>query len=359
MHRQIFQNIISLFLLGFIFFSCKKDKPNAANTSIPKDSSSRVLIVCEGSLGNGNASLSVYQPSTDSLFNEVYKNANAQALGDVFQSVSKINNQYFLCINNSDKIVVLDAANWKQKAVINIPKPRYMLDIGNNKAYVGSLFNNKIYVVNTQTFSVEKEIIMPYQNTEGMILKDGVAYACCWDTACNKLYEINTNTHKFQDSILLAGNAPQSILIDKENQLWVMGGNVYKNKIAHLNRIDLTTKKSSQSFLFSKNVEAIKPVFNSNADSLYFLEVNYNGGTQNNGVFRMFIKDKNLPTTAFINCQANQYFWALGINPNNGQIFIGDPKGFVQKSTVHIYNQQAQSQRQFNVGLGVGSFYFD
>lgn len=359
MYRQIVKNIIGIFSLVIIFFSCKKDKPSAANTNIPKDSTDRVLVICEGSLGNGNSSLSVYQPKKDSLFNDVYKNANGQALGDVFQSLNKINNQYFLCINNSDKIVVLDAENWKQKAIINIPKPRYLLDIGNQKAYVGSLFNNKIYVVNTQTYSLEKEIIMPYQNTEGMLLRNGIVYACCWDTACNKLYAINTLTHSISDSIMLLGNAAQSVLIDKENQLWVMGGNVYKNKLAHLNRIDLVTNKVSQSFLFSKNVEAIKPIFNKAADTLYFLEVNYTGAVQHNGVYRMSIMDKNLPATAFIPCQANQYFWALGIHPNDGEIYLGDPKGFVQKSTVHIYNQQAQLKNQFNVGLGVGSFYFD
>lgn len=359
MHRQIFQNIISLLCLGFVFFSCKKDKPNAVNTSLPKDSSAKVLIVCEGSLGNGNATLSVYQALKDSLFNDVYKNANGQDLGDVFQSINKINNQYFLCINNSDKIVVLDANNWKQKANINILKPRYILDIGNNKAYVGSLFNNKIYVLNTQTYTIEKEIIMPYQNTEGMILKNGIAYACCWDTACNKLYAINVITHSISDSIVLKGNAPQSMVIDKENQLWVMGGNVYKNKNAHLNRIDLSTQKVSQFFLFDKGVEALKPTLNLKADTLYFLEVNYGGSAPHNGVYRMSVSDKKLPSTAFIPCQTNQYFWALGINPNDGHLYIGDPKGFVQKSSVYIYNQQAQLKSQFNVGLGVGSFYFD
>ncbi len=359
MHRQIFQNIISLLCLGFVFFSCKKDKPNAVNTSLPKDSSAKVLIVCEGSLGNGNATLSVYQALKDSLFNDVYKNANGQDLGDVFQSINKINNQYFLCINNSDKIVVLDANNWKQKANINILKPRYILDIGNNKAYVGSLFNNKIYVLNTQTYTIEKEIIMPYQNTEGMILKNGIAYACCWDTACNKLYAINVITHSISDSIVLKGNAPQSMVIDKENQLWVMGGNVYKNKNAHLNRIDLSTQKVSQFFLFDKGVEALKPTLNLKADTLYFLEVNYGGSAPHNGVYRMSVSDKKLPSAAFISCQTNQYFWALGINPNDGHLYIGDPKGFVQKSSVYIYNQQAQLKSQFNVGLGVGSFYFD
>ncbi len=346
-------------VIGLVAFSCKKDKPNPTDTTLPKDSTGRVLIVCEGSLGNGNSELSIYYPYKDSVFNDVYKNANGQSLGDVFQSISKIKQQYFLCVNNSDKIVVLDANTWQQKATIKVSKPRYLLDVGHNRAYVGSLFSNTIFVINTLTFSVEKEIKMPYQNAEGMILKDGIAYVCCWDTACNKLYQINTSTDSIIDSIQLAGNAPQNILLDKENKIWVMAGNAYKAKDASLSRIDISTKKIIQSFLFSKGVEAIKASFNRHADTLYFLEVNYNGGTVNNGVFRMPITSHSLPDKALISCQANQYFWGLAIDPNSGCIYVGDPKGFVQKGTVLIYTPLAQLLRQFNVGLGVGSFFFD
>lgn len=359
MSGQIFKTLISIALFGLVFFSCKKDKPNPAITTLPKDSTGRVLIVCEGSLGNGNSELSVYYPGSDSLFNDVFKNANGQSLGDVFQSVSKINERYFLCVNNSDKIAVLDTKTWKQIASINVTKPRYLLDLGNNRAYLGSLFNNKIYVINTATFSIEKEILMPYQNAEGMILNDGIAYVCCWDTACNKLYQIDTKTDQIIDSILLAGYAPQSVLLDKENKLWVMAGNAFKKKEASLSRIDINTKKTVQSFLFSKGIEAIKPSFNKNADTLYFLEVNYNGGAVDNGVFRMPVSSTSLPAAAFISCLPHQYFWGLGIDPASGNIYLGDPKGFVQKGSVSIYNSNAQLKRQFNVGLGVGSFLFD
>jgi len=359
MPGQIFKTLIAITLSGLLFFSCTKDKPNPANTTLPKDSTSRVLIVCEGSLGNGNSELSVYYPGSDSVFNDVYKNANRQSLGDVFQSVCKINQQYFLCVNNSDKIVVLDTKTWQQIALINVAKPRNLLNLGNNRAYVGSLFSNKISVLNTATFTIEKEIIMPYQNAEGMMLKDGMAYVCCWDTACNKLYQINTLNDKITDSIVIAGYAPQSVILDKENKLWVMAGNVFKNKEASLSRIDFKTKKITQSFLFSKGIEAIKPTFNKNADTLYFLEVNYNGGAMDNGVFRMPINNTSLPTAAFISCLPNQYFWGLGIDPTSGSIYLGDPKGFVQKGSVSIYNTHAQLQQQFNVGIGVSSFLFD
>lgn len=359
MDRKMFQNIALSLLLSLSLFSCKKDKPDGGTTILPNDTTAKVLIVCEGSLGNGNATLSVYAPQTDSVFNDVYQNANGLALGDVFQSVFKQDNQYFFCVNNSDKITVVDQNSWRQKASISVPKPRYTLRVSDQKAYVGSLFSNRIYIINTKSFLVEKTIELPFQNAEGMLLKDGMVYVCCWDTACNKLYKIDASSDKLVDSISLAGSAAQSVLLDKENKIWVMGGNAYKNKSTHLNRIDLNSKKVIQSFIFDKKIEAIKPCFNPARDTLYFLEVNYSGGIVNNGVYRMPIGFSSLPTAAFVSCQANQYFWALGVDPNSGNIYVGDPKGFVQKGSVSIFNQQAQLQHSFNVGLGVGGFYFD
>jgi DNA-binding beta-propeller fold protein YncE len=359
MDRKVLQNISLVCCLALLLCSCKKDKPEPGSSLLPKAQTGRVLVVCEGSLGNGNAELSVYYPTSDSVFNDVFKTANSAALGDVFQSILRRNDQYFLCINNSDQIIVINRNSWRQEQTINVPKPRYLTRISDNKAYVGSLFSNKLYVINTASATIEKTIDMPYANVEGILVQDNAAYVCCWDTACNKVYSIDTRSDKLTDSISVAGYAPQSILKDKDNAIWVMGGNAYKKKSTSLSRIDMTSKKLLHSFIFPAGVEAIKPCINPTADSLYFLEINYSGGSINNGVYRMHIDNKDLPGTAFISCKANQYYWGLGIDPRTGAIFVGDPKGFVQKGTVSVYTPKGDMTKEFNTGLGVSAFYFD
>lgn len=100
-------------------------------------------------------------------------------------------------------------------------------------------------------------------------------------------------------------------------------------------------------------------MFNPTKDTLYFIEVNYSGGQQNNGIYRMGIHDATLPSQAFIQAQNLQYFWALGISSKSGNIYVGDPKGFTQKGTVLVYNASGSLTHQFAVGLGPGHFYFD
>ncbi|HTN18692.1 MAG TPA: DUF5074 domain-containing protein [Chitinophagaceae bacterium] len=359
MDRKVLQNIKWLLCTLVLLASCKKDKPEPGKPVLPGDKTGRVLVVCEGSLGNGNAELSVYYPSSDSVFNDVFKTANGSELGDVFQSITRLGDRYLLCVNNSDKIVVLNRNSWMQERSINIPKPRYLTKVSEQKAYVGSLFSNKLYVLNTTDYTVQKTIDMPYSNVEGILVQGSTAYVCCWDTACNKLYRIDTQSDRITDSVLLSGYAPQSILKDREGTLWVMAGNAYKKKNTSLNRIDASGGKLIRSFAFPAGVEAIKPCLNNNADSLYFLEVNYSGGSISNGVYRMPVGSPELPSTAFITCKANQYFWGLGIDPYSGHIFVGDPKGFVQKGSVSMYSVQGELKKEFNTNLGVGAFYFD
>lgn len=358
MGRKNFKNIIFFGCSVFLLAACKKDKPATNNKPLPADSTAQVLIACEGSLGNGNASLSVYSTALDSMYNDVFKQANKQDLGDVFQSITQIGNAYFLCINNSDKIVVLQPDNWLMLTSISVPKPRYILPVSANKAYVSSLFSNKLYVLNTASFAIEKTLEMPYINAEQMVLSGAYAYAASWDTASNKIYRIDIATDRITDSITLSGYAPQSIITDKDNKLWVMAGNAYKGKASSLHRIDPATKTILQSYHFPDKVEAIKPVFNPKGDTLYFIEVDYNGGTTNNGIYRMRYDAATLPDKAFISCTAFQYFWALGIDPNSGTIYIGDPKGFIQQGNVLLYRQDGTLLHQHKTGLGPGAFYF-
>ncbi|MBA3827297.1 MAG: hypothetical protein H0X33_00015 [Taibaiella sp.] len=338
--------------------SCKKDN-GAPCCTLPSTDSANVYVVCEGNLGNGDGSLYLYRPKKDSTYGDVYNIANKKILGDVFQSMTRIGDNLFLCVNNSDKVVVINANNWQEVSTINIPKPRYILQVSSTKAYVSTLFSEKIYVINPQTFSITGSISLPYQNPEKLLLHKNVAYACTWDTACNHLYTIDINTDKVTDSIQLTGKAPQEILLDKEQKLWILSGNAPEGKVATIDRYDPDAKKMLASYAFSPSADPLRPVFNNTADTMYFIEANYNGGIENNGIYRMGIKEASLPATPFIAAHAFQYFWALGIDPVTGYIYVGDPKGFTQKGSVTIYRPDATTITHFASGIGPGHFYFD
>src|ERR1700761_6232396 len=102
MGRKSYQALIVVLLLWLA--ACKKDKPAAADNHLP-GATGNIYIVCEGNFGNGDASLYAFKPLTDSVYGDLYKAANNQPLGDVFQSMQHIGDKLFLCVNNSDKVI--------------------------------------------------------------------------------------------------------------------------------------------------------------------------------------------------------------------------------------------------------------
>jgi len=337
--------------------SCIKDKPSAVVNTVP-GATGNVYVVCEGNYGSGNATLYAYNPREDSVFGDIYMAVNNQPLGDVFQSMQHIGDKLFLCVNNSNKVVVLNAGNWAIAGTLSIPQPRYILPVSSTKAYVSTLYSNLVYIINPQTIQVTGIISMPAQNPESMCLYFDNAFTGSWDTSGNRIFEINTNTNQVIDSMPVVGDAPQELLLDKDQTLWVLAGNE-PARAGTLTHLDPSTGTILRSYYFPASVYPLKPVFNNTKDTLYFIEANYYGGSANNGIYRMSICDTFLPSVPFLQAVANQYFYAIGVDPLTGNIYVGDPKGFVQKGSVYIYNPQGTQLKSFEVGLGPGHFYFD
>lgn len=356
---RISSKILFFLFLALCSAGCVKDKPDEPNQSPINTQGRRIWIANEGSLGNGNASLALLFPEKDSLYDQVFDRANQQPLGDILQSLLQVGDHLFLAVNNSDKIKVIDKHSFKLIGSISIRKPRYMLALDSTKMYVSSLYYPEINIIDPQTLQVKGEITIDYPNSEGLMEYNGKVYACNWDTACNYLYEIDPKTDQITHRIPLAGYAPQQALSDKNGNIWVFAGNVEKSTPATLTCIDPQSQSIIKSYHFPAEVDILKPVWNAGRDTLYFLGVNYKGHTYYDGVFRMAIDANTLPTQAFIPAQALQYFWGLGIDTITGNIYVGDPKGFIQMGAILEYNPKGKLLNSYKTGVGPGYFLFE
>lgn len=351
------KKIIGLIVYCGLLQSCEKDKPQPKPNPTEQEGR-KVLIANEGSLGNGNASLSAYNIVEQQIRNNLYLDANQETLGDIFQSISLINNELYLVINNSNKIIVVDPLTYKKTATIEIRQPRHILDLGDGLALVSSFYFSKLYLLNTNSKTIVKETPMPYPHVEGMTTIGNQTYICNWDTACNKVYIYDHLSQQITDSISIAGKAPQSIIADKNNQLWVLAGNKEKNTASTITLLAPSSKQIVRSFSFPASADLIKLTANTAKDELYFLGVNYDFQQSYNGLYKFKITDTAIATTPFITAQSYQYFYGIGIDPKTNNIYLSDPNGFIQKGDVYIFDQNGTGLQQFETELGPSSFYF-
>ena len=339
--------IFLVFVLGFT--SCKKQEigpqcPTCVDENITVKYDD-VLIGCEGNFGWGNASISLYNPTDNSITNTIFQNINGYAIGDVLQSITEYNGKLFVVVNNSGNIEILDTATYQKMATISgLTSPRYFCGINNSKAYVSDLFSNQIAILDLGSNAVIGSINTGGW-TEEMLLVNDKVYVCRPDT--NFILQINATTNIIEDTIIV-GKGPSSLVLDSENNLWALSSGGINDELGELNQIDPSTNNIIQTMIFgdisnSPNNLKISP----DGETIYYL---------NNGVNQLSIYASSLPSSSFIN-QNGALFYGLGISPTN-DIYVSDAVDYVQSGIVYRYDSTASLIHQFSVGIIPQGFWF-
>lgn len=352
------KNRIAIAVALALLWGCKTPDAKPSGPVTPSGTGD-VLVVCEGSMGSGNSALT--KLPGDTMLNaseDVFYAVNGQQLGDVFQSITHTGKELALCINNSDRIYFINPSDYRLQHTISVAKPRYLVPTGGDRAYVSSMFSNRVFVLDLNTYAVTDTLFFPHKNPEGLLLHDGLLYVAAWDTANAFLYRIHPAQKRVTDSIFLGRRAPQAILADQAQNLWVVSGNDPEGVAPALTCLNPKSGAILAQYDFPAGKDVMRPCLNATRDTLYWLSVDYAGGAGQSGVFRMPITAPALPQTPFIVSGNLQYFWAVGVQPGTGNIFIGDPKGFTQRGEVLVYSPSGTLLRRWKTGVGPGAFYF-
>lgn len=331
-------------------------KPNQIPTQ--EISVSHAVFICnEGNFMYGNASLTIYDKTTKQVHNQAFFSVNGFPLGDVLQSMAIIDGRGYLVVNNSGKVIVIDPATCKYIATIKgLTSPRYIQKIDDNRLYITDLYGAAIAIVNPQTLLVTGHI-KAGGSTEQMVRYGDYVYVTSWSFN-NKVYKVDTKTDKIVDSITV-NKQPNSIVMDKNNKLWVLSDGAYKGspygkQDAALTRIDAATFAVEQVLEFNdKTIAPSELAINAAQDIIYYIGGNAN---KSNGIFRMSVADAALPTTPFI-AAGSSLFYALGIAPS-GEIYVSDAIDYMQRGTTFVYNTDGGIITQFKVDISPGSFCF-
>lgn len=341
------RNLFFLVLI-FVAVACTKERPQLQVPSpvLPK-TYSKIFVINEGIYPQNNGSISLYDETQGLVSGDYFKFKNPTAiLGSVPQCMQKINNKYYLTVNNANKIIVLDSNFVKTTEIPNFMSPRYILALPNNKAYVSDYISNTIQVINTQT-DTKIGTISCNGWTEQMVYLNGFAYITNYKK--NQLYIIDTNTDNISDSITINKGA-DAIVLDKNNNIWVMCTSIYNYEHKFIYCINPTTKSILKTFEFGVAENPSQLCINKNGNTLYYI---------NRHVYKMSITDISLPNSPFIDGSNPKILYGLGVNPSNENIYVSDSKAGQNKSLVYIYKSTGETISSFESGYFSGEFFFD
>lgn len=303
----------------------------------------QVLIANQGNFGWGEGTLSVYYPQTKSIDHAVFKQANSIPLGNVFQSITKVNNSYYFVVNNSGRLVVTDS-NFLEIARNNdFLSPRYFYQKDSETGYMTDLYANTIWVVDLKTGAPISQIKTNHWAENGVMLTDRFWYTAP-ETA--KIFSVNTSTNSLQDS-LNVGQQPESVVQDNGGNLWVLcRGDERMNETANLTRVSISGASP-----FAETIEVAgvptSLTYDAQQNVLYYLA---------DGVYRFKIGVDKAPRL-WLEIPGAVLF-SVAVNPYNGDIYISDSKDFVSRSIVYRYDKEGMLLDQFEAGIIAGYFFF-
>ena len=314
------------------------------------------LFICnEGNFQYGNATLSYYDPVTQSVQNEVFYRANAMRLGDVVQSMTIRNGIGWVVVNNSHVVFAIDINTFKEVGrIINLTSPRYIHFISDEKAYITQIWDNRIFIVNPKRYQITGYIEVPRMtmesgSTEQMVQYGKYLYVNCWSYQ-NRILKIDTETDQVVGE-LEVGIQPTSLVMDCNNKLWTVtdGGyedSPYGHEAPSLYCIDAETFTIEKRFAFDFGDRPSEVQLNGSKDKIYWL---------NDDVWEMDVAADQLPKSPFLPYNGTLYY-GLTICPRSGDVYIADAIDYAQQGMVYRYSKERELLDSFYVGIIPGAF---
>lgn len=214
--------IASIVLAGSIALTAcnKKDddpKPSGAYSNAK-------FIVCEG---NFNAN----EGSIDAIINgevkkDIFQAENNRPLGDIVQSMTIIDDQAFIVVNNSGKVEAVNAHTFKSEGTCTgLSYPRYVVNRNDNEIFVSNgngYGSDYVYVVNKQSMQ-KTDSVATGAGPNTMVVSNGKLFvANSGGYISDKTISVfDVKTLKFEKTITVGDN-PYDMEVDEQGNIIVL-----------------------------------------------------------------------------------------------------------------------------------------
>lgn len=240
--------LLVLFALTIgLFTSCEKED---SNNEIKIVLDGNAIVANEGSFGNANGQISIFNGEDGTISNDAYKTINGDYINANLQSINLHEGNLYCLTAGADALHILDATN-KLKAEVDpitegFVTPRYFIANGDiayvscyGENYYPNYENSYIAVVDLKerkvTAKIERE-----GGFEGMAIVGNKLYAASINTKEVAVFNITTN--EYIKSIALEGNG-RFLIKTPDNNLWVSHSSYVSNDEKGLSHINTTEDK--------------------------------------------------------------------------------------------------------------------
>jgi hypothetical protein len=349
--KSIRQTVFAFSALVMTFAPGCVTDPATVAPVVPVPSAKGVYIVNEGNFGRGNASLSYYDLETFRLYNDVFGAVNGKVLGDVAQGMVIRNGAGYIVVNNSARIEIVSVAT--NVSLGTIPtgsgtSPWQIVFVNDSIALVSDFYGNQVLVVNTTSRTVTGSIPVG-PNPQGIALANGKAYVANNGFGSGKTVSVILLSSMTSLTTITVGDSPSSLVVTPGGVVDVLCGGSYGD---YADPNDDTPAK----------ITVIDPASDAIVGTMLIGGHATTMAVGSDGIGYVPSTDEVLRIDTRINAVSGTFvkgfYYGIGVEIVSGDVYLSDPKTYIQPGTVSVYSSDGRLRVQFDAGLIPGSFTF-
>jgi len=336
--------------------------------------SSKLFILNEGAFP-GASTLDLLDFKTKKYYADVFSQANpgiAQGLGNTGNDMAVVDGKLWVLMNASNQVSVLDLPSCRLHRILPMDSPRHICVDQDNvyissygaAVYGGDPVEGKVYRINRTSF-IADEVTVGYQ-PEGLAVSGTKLYVANsggynWQHD-NRITVIDLNTFKVEKQMELPETNLNGLAV-AGGKLWVntygestwtpdADGNWIQSVSAPMSLSAVTGSGACQTIA---GVHADKMVLSGAYIYAFGNDAEMSGG-YDMCLYKVNTTDgKVVSTTHFTNSDLSRigYPYGLDVNPENGDIYICDAS-FTAGSKVHCFDANCKWKWTVDTGVGTG-----
>ena len=178
----------------------------------------QVYVGNQGNFSDANGSVTLYNTDDGSVDLDV-----VMGLNTLVQSITVREGIGYVVGNTSDRIDVIDLEmNERIAQIRDVPGPRFMEVVSEEKAYISNLFASSVTIIDLENNTILGSIPVG-MNPERIAVSNGRAYVANFGfgTADSTLSVIDIATDSVVETMQTDCDGPRFLEVDQEDELWV------------------------------------------------------------------------------------------------------------------------------------------
>ncbi len=311
-------------------WSCERTPQSAPPPDSPSNgyAGAGFFICNEGNFRWSNASLAFYSETEDTVYQEIFRQANNRPLGDVAQSMTIIDGKGYVVVNNSGKVEVINPLTAQsEKTIDGLMSPRYIVPTGDGRAYVSDLYAQAITVIDLASHQIVDTISYPDWTEYWVVTPSGIV-GC--GVKRGKVFIIDPATDQIIQEQTLRPEI-SGMVTDRQGHLWVLCNGGFEQMLPALYKLRIPNLTPIDSFVFRRIKDhpgnlTITPA----GDSLFF---------SNYHIYAMDIADTKLPDAPYFEVTNRRTIYHLSCHPRKPWLIATDAIDYVQEGKVLILSR--------------------